>query len=50
LRKPSLPEGLEPKTLILRAMFSLVCESNVGFSMRQLTKMVMLFLICAGLA
>ena len=29
---------MEPKALCLSVMFSLVCESKAGFSMRQLTK------------
>ena len=33
----SLRAHLEPKDLALRVMFSFVCESKVGFSMRQLT-------------
>ena len=38
LRNLSEKVHLEPKADCLSVMFSFVCESNVGFSIKQLTK------------
>ena len=47
-RNSSETLALEPKALTLRVMFSLVWESKVGFSMRQLMKTLRWFLTCWG--
>ena len=46
----SLKAHFEPKADGLSVMNSLVCESNAGFSMRQLTKIFMWLLTCDGLS
>ena len=38
LKNSSLKDGLVPNLLAGRVSVSLVCESNVGFSMRAFTK------------
>ena len=39
-------EHLEPNLFICKVMFSFVCESKVGLTIRQLTNNQMWFLIC----
>ena len=46
LKNLSLILHSEPNFLATRVMFSLVCESKAGFSIRQLTNTQMWFLIC----